>query len=101
MRRPFRSQSNARFSRFLRRANRCVIGAARRFQAETQIRLFLCHSSEPMTPVGNFGAGSSLRLAVSNRCKTLNPSSFVTKAIVLPSHERAKYSTSQLIEAVR
>ena len=47
-----------------------------------------------MRPTGSFGAGFSLPVAVSSRCRTLRPSSFVSNAIVFPSGERAKLSTS-------
>ncbi len=48
-----------------------------------------------MRPTGSLGAGFSFPLAVSSRCRTLRPSSFVSNAIVFPSGERAKLSTSQ------
>ena len=47
-----------------------------------------------MRPTGSFGAGFSFPVAVSSRCRTLRPSSLVSNAIVFPSGERAKLSTS-------
>ena len=53
-----------------------------------------CQSTPPMTPYGSFGPGFSARATVSKSRRTLAPFSLVTYAIVLPSGERSKASTS-------
>src|SRR5580692_4911812 len=64
-------------------------------------RLFLCHCTPEITPLGRLGTDFSLRVFVSNRCSTPKPSSLTTNAIVFPSSERSNSSTSHGILLVR
>ena len=63
--------------------------------------LLLCHLTPSTEPAGIFGVGSSLPVAVARRCSVPTPSSFATKAMVLPSGDSANSSMPHLIESVR